>query len=134
MDAGGEQRLEAFLLAGDTRAESWIAPLLQQRLPAQAYGRRMLLPGAEPPAATPVLIGVTAPESCAPGARFNAILASYIEAARATAEAAPDDDGQAWLAVNDAGSGPYRLAHGRTVQLLTSSCPHAPSVPASSSA
>lgn len=48
---GGDQQLEAFLLAGDTRAESWIAPLLQQRLPAQAYGRRMLLPGAEPPAA-----------------------------------------------------------------------------------
>ncbi len=51
--AGGDQLLQAFLLAGDTRAESWIAPLLQQRLPAQAYGRRMLLPGAEPPAAVP---------------------------------------------------------------------------------
>jgi hypothetical protein len=45
--------------------------------------------GAGPPqaATTPVLIGVTAPEACAPGARFNAILATYIEAARATAEA-----------------------------------------------
>ena len=51
--ADGAQRLDAFLLAGDTRAESWIAPLLQQQLPAQPYGRRMLLPGGEPPAALP---------------------------------------------------------------------------------
>jgi assimilatory nitrate reductase catalytic subunit len=51
--SGDEQRLEAFLLAGDTRAEAWIAPLLQQGLPAQAYGRLMLLPGAQPPLAAP---------------------------------------------------------------------------------
>ncbi len=50
---GDEQRLEAFLLAGDTRAESWIAPLLQQQLPAQAYGRQMLVPGAAAPGAAP---------------------------------------------------------------------------------
>ncbi|MFT3818489.1 MAG: toll/interleukin-1 receptor domain-containing protein [Rubrivivax sp.] len=48
--------------------------------------------GAEPPAADqsapePVLIGVTAPESGRPGGRFNAVLAVYIEAARAAAEA-----------------------------------------------
>ncbi len=51
--ADSEQRLEAFLLAGDTRAEAWIAPLLQQQLPARAYGRLMLAPGAAPPGATP---------------------------------------------------------------------------------
>ena len=52
--AGGEARetrLEAFLLAGDTQAESWIAPLLQQQLPAQAYGRFLLAPGAKAPLA-----------------------------------------------------------------------------------
>jgi assimilatory nitrate reductase catalytic subunit len=46
---GSDHHLEAFLLAGDTRAEAWIAPLLQQSLPAQAYGRFLLAPGAVPP-------------------------------------------------------------------------------------
>lgn len=48
-----EVRLDAFLLAGDTRAESWIRTLLQEERPAQAYGRAMLAPGAQPPAAPP---------------------------------------------------------------------------------
>lgn len=39
------------------------------------------------PAAEPVLIGVTAPGSVLPGAKFNAVLAAYIEAARASAHA-----------------------------------------------
>ena len=52
-EMGAEQFLQAFLLAGDTRAESWIAPLLQQQLPAQAFGRQMLLPGAAAPGAVP---------------------------------------------------------------------------------
>jgi assimilatory nitrate reductase catalytic subunit len=46
-----EARLEAFVLAGDTSAESWIKTLLQEELPAQAYGRSLLVPGAKPPAA-----------------------------------------------------------------------------------
>jgi assimilatory nitrate reductase catalytic subunit len=50
---GTEQQLEAFLLAGDTRAEAWIAPLLQQSLPAQDYGRFLLAPGATPPGPAP---------------------------------------------------------------------------------
>ena len=41
--------LEGFLLAGDTRAQIWITTLLQDELPAQAYGRALLLPGARPP-------------------------------------------------------------------------------------
>ncbi len=48
---GGDKRLEGFLLAGDTSAESWIKTLLQDELPAQAYGRSLLSPGAKPPAA-----------------------------------------------------------------------------------
>ena len=49
----GSARLEAFLLGGDTSAESWIRPLLQDGLPAQAYGRALLQPGAKAPLALP---------------------------------------------------------------------------------
>ncbi|MCZ8252101.1 MAG: molybdopterin-dependent oxidoreductase [Hylemonella sp.] len=45
--------LRAVLLAGDTSAESWIRSLLQQELPAQSYGRLILLPGAQAPVAMP---------------------------------------------------------------------------------
>ena len=48
---GADAKLEAFLLAGDTRAEAWVKALLQDELPAQAYGRQLLAPGAKPPAA-----------------------------------------------------------------------------------
>jgi assimilatory nitrate reductase catalytic subunit len=48
---GADTRLEGFLLAGDTRAESWIRTLLQEELPAQSYGRLLLAPGATPPQA-----------------------------------------------------------------------------------
>jgi hypothetical protein len=37
--------------------------------------------------AEPVLLGVTAPRSCLPGGQFNAVLAAYVEAARASAQA-----------------------------------------------
>ena len=43
--------LDAFLLAGDTSAEAWIKTLLQDELPAQAYGRLLLAPGSKPPVA-----------------------------------------------------------------------------------
>ncbi len=43
--------LEGFLLAGDTSAQDWITTLLKDELPAQAYGRALLLPGAKPPVA-----------------------------------------------------------------------------------
>ncbi|MBX3653423.1 MAG: molybdopterin-dependent oxidoreductase [Ramlibacter sp.] len=46
-----DTRLEGFLLGGDTRAEGWIRTLLQEELPAQAYGRLLLLPGAQAPVA-----------------------------------------------------------------------------------
>ncbi len=42
-------QLEGFLLAGDTRAEAWLKPLLQDELPAEAYARRLLMPGARAP-------------------------------------------------------------------------------------
>jgi assimilatory nitrate reductase catalytic subunit len=48
---GGESRLEGFVLAGDTSAEAWIKTLLQEELPAQSYGRMLLVPGAKAPVA-----------------------------------------------------------------------------------
>ncbi len=49
--ADGQATLEGFMLAGDTRAQSWIKTLLQDELPAQSYGRLLLLPGATAPVA-----------------------------------------------------------------------------------
>jgi assimilatory nitrate reductase catalytic subunit len=43
--------LDAFVLSGDTSAEAWIKALLQEELPAQAYGRLLLSPGAKAPLA-----------------------------------------------------------------------------------
>ncbi|NMM10253.1 MAG: molybdopterin-dependent oxidoreductase [Polaromonas sp.] len=43
--------LTGFVLAGDTSAQAWITTLLRDELPAQAYGRLLLLPGAKPPVA-----------------------------------------------------------------------------------
>ena len=48
---GQDTRVEAFLLAGDTRAEAWLRTLLQEERPAQAYGRLLLAPGAKAPVA-----------------------------------------------------------------------------------
>ena len=50
-DLAGDRRLNAFVLAGDTTAQSWIKTLLQDELPAQAYGRMLLVPSAKPPLA-----------------------------------------------------------------------------------
>ena len=46
-----EAALTGFVLAGDTSAQAWITTLLRDELPAQAYGRLLLLPGAKPPVA-----------------------------------------------------------------------------------
>jgi assimilatory nitrate reductase catalytic subunit len=50
-NAAGDRQLNAFVLAGDTSAQSWITTLLQDELPAQAYGRMLLVPSAKPPVA-----------------------------------------------------------------------------------
>ena len=47
----GETALQGFLLAGDISAEAWIKTVLQDELPAQSYGRLLLLPGAKAPVA-----------------------------------------------------------------------------------
>ena len=51
LQADGSQRLEALLLGGDISAEAWVKAVLQDELPAQAYGRLLLAPGAKPPVA-----------------------------------------------------------------------------------
>jgi assimilatory nitrate reductase catalytic subunit len=48
---GADLKIEALLLAGDTTAEAWLKALLLQELPAQAYGRLLLAPGAKAPVA-----------------------------------------------------------------------------------
>jgi assimilatory nitrate reductase catalytic subunit len=48
---GEQAQLEAFVLAGDTSAQAWVKTLLQEELPAQAYGRLLLVPGAKAPVA-----------------------------------------------------------------------------------
>ncbi|MDP3344837.1 MAG: molybdopterin-dependent oxidoreductase [Hydrogenophaga sp.] len=48
---GASSTLEGFVLAGDTRAEVWIKPLLEDEQPAGAYGRLILMPGAQAPIA-----------------------------------------------------------------------------------
>ncbi|WP_442775884.1 nitrate reductase [Sphaerotilus montanus] len=47
-----DRLLRGVLLAGDTRAESWIKTLLQDELPAQSYGRALL--AGSPTAPVPV--------------------------------------------------------------------------------
>jgi assimilatory nitrate reductase catalytic subunit len=48
---GTDMKLDGLLLAGDTSAEAWLKALLLQDLPAQAYGRQLLAPGAKAPLA-----------------------------------------------------------------------------------
>ena len=48
---GDDTRITGLLLGGDTRAEVWLKTLLQEDLPARAYGRLLLLPGAQAPVA-----------------------------------------------------------------------------------
>jgi assimilatory nitrate reductase catalytic subunit len=48
---GEQAELAGFVLAGDTSAQAWITTLLKDQLPAQAYGRLLLSPGAKPPLA-----------------------------------------------------------------------------------
>ncbi len=48
---GPGRQLDGFLLTGDTSAEVWLKALLQDELPAEAYGRLLLMPGAKAPVA-----------------------------------------------------------------------------------
>jgi assimilatory nitrate reductase catalytic subunit len=50
-DVNQQTQLEGFVLAGDISAEVWVKPLLQDELPAQSYGRLLLVPGSKAPMA-----------------------------------------------------------------------------------
>ena len=51
---GGEAAsLQAFLLAGDTRAQAWVLALLQDEQPARSFGRALLESRSKPPMAAP---------------------------------------------------------------------------------
>ncbi len=56
--------LEAFFLAGDTRSQAWIKTLLQEELPAEGYGRQLLLPGSQAPAALAQAAQGLGPQVC----------------------------------------------------------------------
>ncbi|WP_290869774.1 nitrate reductase [Aquabacterium sp.] len=47
--AEGGQRIAAFLMAGDVRAQAWVRPLLQENQPVEALGSLLLYPGAQAP-------------------------------------------------------------------------------------
>ena len=49
--SGGQVRLEGIFLGGDTSAQAWTRTLLEQELPAQAYGRLLLSASAKAPLA-----------------------------------------------------------------------------------
>jgi assimilatory nitrate reductase catalytic subunit len=50
--AGGDAAgLQAFMLAGDTRAQAWVLALLQDEQPAAAFGRALLESRSRPPTA-----------------------------------------------------------------------------------
>lgn len=48
---GTDATLQAVVLAGDTSAEGWLKTLLQEEMPAQTYGRLLLVPSAQAPVA-----------------------------------------------------------------------------------
>jgi assimilatory nitrate reductase catalytic subunit len=56
--------LDAFLLAGDTRSQAWIKTLLQEELAAGAYGRQLLQPGSQAPAALAHAAQAQGPQVC----------------------------------------------------------------------
>jgi assimilatory nitrate reductase catalytic subunit len=51
VQAGDSVQLQGFMLAGDVSSEAWIKTLLQEQMPAQTYGRLLLVPGGQAPVA-----------------------------------------------------------------------------------
>ena len=80
---GEAATLQAFLLAGDTRAQAWIRPLLQDALPVQDYGRALLQAGERAPLAL-------APRSRQVCTCFN-VSASAIQAQLARCSGSPSE-------------------------------------------
>lgn len=87
------RRVQGFLLAGDTRAEAWLLPLLVQREVVQADARALLVPGAQAPQPA----RARSPQVCG----CHAVDAAAIDAA--LAQQAPDLDEDARLQALQAG-------------------------------
>jgi len=87
------RRLDGFLLAGDTRAEAWLLPMLLQRDAVQADARALLLPGAQ----SPQPARARSPQVCG----CHAVDAASIDAA--LAQQAPDLSEDARLQALQAG-------------------------------
>jgi assimilatory nitrate reductase catalytic subunit len=80
---GVDLRLQALLLAGDTSAEAWLKALLVQELPAQAYGRLLLSPGAK----APVAVRAKGKQVCSCLGVEGPVIEDYLARCAGTAEA-----------------------------------------------
>ena len=86
-----DERLQAYLLAGDTAAAGWMREWLQQGTDARAHGRQLLAGGATPP----VVAGV--PARGATVCSCNDVGEATIVSALQRCGAAPDADRLAFL-------------------------------------
>lgn len=60
VQVGAERRLDALLLAGDTRAERWLSTLLRDELAVDSHGRLLLRPDSSAPAS----VAARSPQVC----------------------------------------------------------------------
>ncbi|MBY0466966.1 MAG: (2Fe-2S)-binding protein, partial [Burkholderiales bacterium] len=79
--------LDAFLLAGDTRSQAWIKTLLQEELAAGAYGRQLLQPGSQAPAALASAVQAQGQQVCTCFNVGEAAIAQHLQACPGTATA-----------------------------------------------
>jgi assimilatory nitrate reductase catalytic subunit len=79
--------LNAFLLAGDTRSQAWIKTLLQEELAAGAYGRQLLQPGSQAPAALASAVQAQGQQVCTCFNVGEAAIAQHLQACPGTATA-----------------------------------------------
>ncbi|MBA3594331.1 MAG: molybdopterin-dependent oxidoreductase [Polaromonas sp.] len=87
-----EAELTGFVLAGDVSAQAWIKSLLQDELPAQAYGRLLLLPGAKAPVALQARGKPVCSCFSVSDAEINACLSDITNAAGGAGRLASDED------------------------------------------
>jgi assimilatory nitrate reductase catalytic subunit len=81
----GTATLDAFLLAGDTRSQAWIKTLLQEELPAQAYGRQLLQPGSQAPSALAQAVQAQGQQVCTCFDVGEAAIAQHLQQCPGTA-------------------------------------------------
>jgi assimilatory nitrate reductase catalytic subunit len=87
---GEQAKVTGFVLAGDIRAQAWIKTLLEDELPAQAYGRLLLLPGAE----APVAVQSRGKPVCSCLNVTDSAIAGFLQGAAQESVGHPDADAQ----------------------------------------